>query len=226
VRTARLPILVVTASLVAGCTISTEPVVTPPTADEGGPSHAPGVATPAATPDLTAVALDAVFGTWRRTPARPSAELTGAAEDACRTEDAVGELPLVVVDARGEGELTLVFASPKAAAVCHAALSQAGEATADARPVAGYPDTPPDSEKLGLHDLEIVESGVGARTVLVGEVGPDVARVAAQFDDATWSNSTMGGGWYAIWWPGREPALTVAAVNRRSEAVDGFVPKP
>ena len=212
------------AAAIAACTIAT------PTTPHGpGPTTAPdqpGVATPLPTPDVTAVAEDAVFGQWRRAPAHPTPAITQAAESACREQAAVGALPLVVLDARGEGEVTVVFADPNAAAVCHAKVVQDGSATADARKVNGYPDPAPASQKLGVHDLEIIDATSGARTVLVGQVGPDVARVAAQFDDATWSNATMAGGWYAMWWPGREPALTVAAVNSRSEAVDGFAPEP
>jgi hypothetical protein len=131
-----------------------------------------------------------------------------------------------VLDARGEGEITVVFADQKAAAVCHAKVAEDGSATADARQVRGYPDPAPAAQELGVHDLETIEATTGSRTVLVGQVGADVARVAAQFDDATWSNATMAGGWYAMWWPGGNPVLTVAAVNRRSEAVDGFAPGP
>jgi hypothetical protein len=223
--TAVLTAALATAALLAGCTIATE--TAPPPPESAGPTDAAGAATPAVrTPDLTAVAEDAVFGRWRRAPAHPTPAIAQAAESACRAEAAVGALPLVVLDARGEGEVTVVFADAKAASLCHARVAKDGTATADARPVAGYPDAAPASQRLGVHDLEIVDSSSGARTVLVGQVGPDVARVAAQFDDATWSNASMAQGWYAMWWPGREPALTVAAVNNRSEAVDGFAPKP
>jgi hypothetical protein len=211
------------ALLAAACTAQPDPaVVATPPAD--GITPEPGLTSPRPTTDPDAAANDAVFGRWRRTPAHPTGQVVDAAETACRGQDAVGDLPLLVVDARGEGEATLVFADPKAAAVCHATLAAGGATTADARPVAGYPDTAPASRKLGAHDLEIVESKGGARTVLVGRVGPDVSRVAAQFEDATWSNASLADGWYAMWWPGREPALTVAAVDTRSEAVDGFSP--
>ena len=224
-RPVRSPLVAAGAALalavaLAGCSIPS-PTTAP---DQGDATGEPGAATPLPTPDVRAVAVDAVFGNWRRAPARPTAELSQAAETACRELDAVGRLPLVVLDARGEGEVTLVFAGPKAAAVCHATVTRAGTATADARPVQGDASSAPASKKLGVHDLEIIESTSGARTVLVGRVGPDVARVAAQFDDATWSNASMAGGWYAMWWPGSEPALTVAAVDSRSEALDGFAP--
>jgi len=206
------------ALVVAACAIPS-PSVAP-----GGTTTADGAATPRPSPDATSAAEDAVFGRWRRTPAHPTADMTVAAETACRDQPPVGDLPLVVTDARGDGELTLVFASAKAAAVCHATLARSGAATADARKVTRYPAPAPASEKLGIHDLEVIDSTTGARSVLVGQVAEDVARVSAQFQDATWSHASMADGWYAMWWPGRDPALTVAAVNRRSIAVDGFAP--
>jgi hypothetical protein len=208
------------AAALAGCSMqvpTTEPA-------NGARSQQPGPASPNSTADATSAALDAVFGRWRRTPAHATPDMTAAAESACRDDAAVRDLPLIVVDARGEGEVTLVFAGATQAAVCHAALTRGRAATADARGIQADTAAPPASKKLGAHDLEIVDSTVGARSVLVGRVGPDVARVSAQFDDATWSNASMAGGWYAMWWPGRDPALTVAAVDGRSEAVDGFAP--
>lgn len=208
-------------ALVAGACTFAAPQ---PTADAGGATSAPGVASLVPTPGATAVAQDAVFGPWRRAAAHPTPAIAQAAEAACRDQASVGALPLVVLDARGEGEVTVVFADAKAAAVCHAKVDEDGSATADARKVRGYPDPAPASQKLGVHDLETIDATTGSRTVLVGQVGPDVARVAAQFDDATWSNATMAGGWYAMWWPGGNRVLTLAAVNNRSEAVDGFTP--
>src|SRR4051812_39004458 len=87
--------LAVTASiavlLVAGCTIATPPT-SPADADA---TDAAGAATPRPTPDMTAVALDAIFGAWRRAPGHPTADVTQAIETACRTLSAVKQLPLV-----------------------------------------------------------------------------------------------------------------------------------
>jgi hypothetical protein len=210
--------------MVVAVTACAMEVPSEPPAVSGAPA-APRAATPRPTADASAAADDAVFGRWRRTPAHPTAEMTTATEAACRSLKPVGTLPMVVVDARGEGEVNAVFADARAAVVCHAALSAADVVeTVDARPVAGYPASPPGARKLGVHDLRVIDSTTGARSVLVGQVGEEVARVAAQFDDATWSNASMAGGWYAMWWPGRDKALTVAAVNTRSEALDGFSP--
>src|SRR5262245_21568636 len=134
--------------LAAGCTSQPEPVATPAPPDQITPE--PGLTSPRPTTDPVAAANDAVFGRWRRDPAHPTPQVTQAAEQACRGEDAVGTLPLVILDARGEGQATLIFADLKAAAVCHATLTRDGTATADARPVAGYPDTAPASQKLGV----------------------------------------------------------------------------
>jgi hypothetical protein len=210
---AALALAVLTA---AGCTFAA-PTAAP--GDNATPTS-PGAAS--ASPATTA--LDPVFAGWRRAPVHPSPQLVEAASAACRDQPAVGSKPLVVSDARGEGLLTLVFADADHAAVCHATVTESGIATADARALTGAASPAPGATKLGIHDLELVESSAGARNVLVGRVGSDVARVAAQFDDATWSNASMAGGWYAIWWPGGQPVLTVAAVDSRSGALDAFAP--
>ncbi len=209
---------------VAGCTMATEPAGPVRTA-RPEKSFAPIVATPLPTPDVDAIADAAVFGKWRRAPAYPTPKVRETSVAACREQEVVGDLPLKVLDARGEGEVTIVFADDSAAALCFAKATREGTATAAARPVAGYPETKAlDPEKLGVHDKEIIDAGAGSRFVVVGRVGDKVHDVGASFDDWTWGKASMAGGWYAIWWPGSEPALTIAASDARSIAIDGFTP--
>jgi hypothetical protein len=208
----------------AACTMATEPAGPVRTADAEG-TFAPIHATPLPTPDVNAIANDAVFGKWRRAPAYPTPKVRATAEAACREQDEVGDLPLKVLDARGEGEVTLVFADARTAVVCFATAKDETSATATARPVAGYPETKAlDPEKLGIHDEEIVDAGARSRFIVVGRVGDKVHDVGASFDDWTWGKASMADGWYAIWWPGSQPALTIAASDSRSIAIDSYTP--
>lgn len=219
--------LAVVAALAAGCTMATEPVAPAGTDDAGAAqaTFAPIKATPLPTPDVTAIANEAVFGKWRRAPAYPTPQVKEQAESVCREQDAVGDLPLAVLDARGEGEVTVVFADDKAATVCFATLTADGGAEATARKVAGYPDEAPlDPEKLGVHDKEVVDAGAQSRYVVFGQVGDRVHDVGASFDDWTWGKASMAEGWYVIWWPGSQPALSVAASDSRSIAIDSYTP--
>ncbi len=187
---------------------------------------ASGVRTPPPTPDVAAQADAATFGRWRPAPIRPSTAVAAAGEAACRTRDEVAALPLRVLDARGVGLLTMVFADDASAVLCRAEVAEDGSATAEARPVAGYgPKTgTPEEGTLGIHDLEVLQSSSGARTVVVGQVGDGVHSVGVNFDDATWSTAAMAGGWYATWWPGTAKALGVAASDLRSVVMDSYAP--
>ncbi len=92
--------------------------------------------------------------------------------------------------------------------------------------MAGYGPTTgtPEDGTLGIHDLEVLQSSSGARTVVVGQVGDAVHSVGVNFDDATWSTAAMAGGWYATWWPGTAKALGVAASDLRSVVMDSYAP--
>ena len=60
--------------------------------------------------------------------------------------------------------------------------------------------------------------------MVFGRVGDKVHDVGASFDDWTWGKASMANGWYAIWWPGAQPALTIAASDSRSIAIDSYTP--
>jgi hypothetical protein len=189
----------------------------------GGPISSGRGAVP--TPDATALADAAALGRWRPAPIAPSPGFAGAAEAACRATGSVGDLPLAVLDARGEGLATLVFATDQAAVLCRAAVDAAGSATATAREVRGIAGTtPPPTRTLGIHDLEAITDDAIVRTVVVGQVGDGVSHVSVNFGDATWSQATMANGWYATWWPSTKEALGVAAVDNRNVVIISYAP--
>jgi hypothetical protein len=211
-------ILVAAACLAAvGCAGPAPSVVTVRT-----PLVDAGEVSPIPTPDPTAVADTGVFGRWRRAPVTPSRAVAHAAETACRAQDGVGQLPMRVLDARGEGLLTLIFADDATTLACHAAVADDGTVIADVRAVEGLADAQPPAEgHLGAHDMEIINGPSGARVVIVGRVA-DVPEVGISFDDSTWGKATIADGWYAAWWPQASVALSVASVDRRSVVIDSF----
>jgi hypothetical protein len=180
------------------------------------------VGTPRPAADPSAAADAATFGPWRRRPVAPSSGVAAAAEDACRAQAAVGDLPLTLTDNRGDRVLTLVFTDATHAAVCHAAVTPARDATADARSlpevVAG---AAPAEGRLGAYDIEVIEARSGPRVVIVGRVS-DVPEVSVSFDDATWGRMSMNAGWYTAWWPQAALAMTVATVDRRNTVISSF----
>jgi hypothetical protein len=177
-----------------------------------------------AKPDPTAVANEASFGRWRPAPIRPSSTVAATLEAACRADEAVGEAPLAVLDARGEGLFTLVFGGD-APAVCRGTMADPDAAPAVVvRAIAdgAAPDAEP--EHLGGHDLEPVDAQTRPRNVLVGRVGDGVPGVSVNHDDATWTKASIANGWYAVWWPVAKEAIAVAAVDRRNTVMDSYAP--
>ncbi len=182
-------------------------------------------ATPRPTADVGAIAHAATFGRWRSAPVRPNADLTAQAELACRSDPLVGDLPLKVLDARGEGLLLLVFARDPAAVLCRAEASEDGSVVTVVRPIAGVGDAePPGPRTLGIREFEQVEGAASSRTVLVGRVGDDVRSIGVNFDDATWSTASMANGWYATWWPASAKPLGVAAIDNRNVVITSYAP--
>jgi catechol 2,3-dioxygenase-like lactoylglutathione lyase family enzyme len=190
----------------------------PATRASGRPTLAP--------PDPSAVAEEAAFGTWRPAPITPTPALATKIEDACRADATVGDLPLRVLDARGLGLATLVFADADGAVLCRAAVDQpGGTVSVVVRAVAGSAGaTPPEDGKLGIHDLEVVDETSTPRVVLVGTVGDGTHGVGINHDDATWTKARMENGWYAVWWPLAKEAIGVAASNSRNIVIDSFAP--
>jgi hypothetical protein len=223
--TAAAPVLgaVIALLLVGGCS--------PDAAIDDGASPSAAVATArprdsVPPPDPTAIAQEAEFGTWRPAPAPTTPDFRTAVEDACRTDDTVGDLPLRVLDARGLGLATLVFADDERAVLCRAAVdAPGGQATATVRPIAAADGaTAPEARTLGIHDLEVVDETSTPRIVAVGTVGDGVNHVAVNHDDATWTKGQMANGWYAVWWPLAKDALGIAAVDNRNIVIDSFAP--
>ena len=48
--------------------------------------------------------------------------------------------------------------------------------------------------------------------------------VSVNHDDATWTDASIGNGWYAVWWPLAKEAIAVAAVDRRNTVIDSYAP--
>ena len=188
-----------------------------------------GQATPAATdrnarPDPTAVANEASFGRWRPAPIRPSSARRGRRGGGCRADALVGDAPLAVLDARGEGLFTLVFAG-EAPALCRATMADPEAAPAVVvRAIVDGAAPEAEPEHLGGRDLEPVDAETRPRNVLVGRVGDGVPEVSVNHDDATWTDASIGNGWYAVWWPLAKEAIAVAAVDRRNTVIDSYAP--
>ena len=209
--------------LLAGCASDPSTPTNGPTSADATPPR------PTAAVDASTAANNATYSAWRRSPVKPTPEFAAAVEAACRVDKTVGNAPLMVLDARGEGRAILVFSSAggTSAVVCVANDDQSGILTADAHLI---PDStkanPPEAGHMGVHELFVVDNGGTSYSALVGQYGPDgVKDVAANFDaDAAWYTAASDNGWYAIWWPGEAKPLGVATSSRRNEVIDSYAP--
>jgi hypothetical protein len=218
-RPAAVPVSLLAALVLAACSpdLALEPVTDPPTTSER-PTVAPV--------NPSAFAEDAAFGQWRLAPIRPTSELATLVEDACRDDALVGDLPLAVLDARGLGLFTLVFADGSSAALCRVAVDEVDRSVeVVARAVNGAAGAEaPAARELGIHDLELVDESTSLRRVAVGMVGDGVNTVEVSFDDETWGKASMNNGWWATWWSGTAEALAIAAVDSRNVVITSFAP--
>jgi hypothetical protein len=220
-RGSTLATLAALAAILAGCA-SDAPV----------PSGAPVVSAaprPTSALDPSAAADAATYAAWRRAPVTPTPAFRSAVEAACRGDEAVGSMPLAVLDARGQGRAILVFsgAAGTAAVVCVADDDQAGSVTVKTHEVPGSAKAPvPEAGKMGVHDLFAIADGASSYSAVVGRYGPDgVKDVAANFDaDAAWYTAASDNGWYALWWPGQAKPRGVATSSRRTEVIDSYAP--
>jgi len=193
------------------------------------PSVLPGIETPTASaserPDPSAVAQAAAFGRWRSAAIIPEPAFQASIVQACRTEAAVGDLPLAVFDARGEGIGTAVFARDAEAVLCRAVATVGGSVTTEAGPIQAAADPLlPEVGRLGAHEILLVDAGTASRKVLVGRVGDRVFKVEVSFDPELWARASKDQGWYAIWWPAALNAIAVASSDTRSLVIDSFPP--
>ena len=153
-------------------------------------------------------------------------------EDGCRaSEPGIGELPVAVVDLRGDELVTVVFGDATAGYVCWSLLdSPAAPLEVRALDVAAGP-----ADGIDAVLYEPLQIGEATRVVLIGRVGPlsqprqvlgdqNPDKVIAQLGDEAFIWAAFDRGWYAMWWPGVDPTQSVAVTNGRNEVLASVVP--
>ena len=157
---------------------------------------------------------------WQPQPMRPSAAIVAEADRACREDIAFQpSLPLLLVDARGEGRLQLFYGDPNGGS---------GECDGifvgpDGSVRAGGPGGSSTSEAWqpnASDELVVMTRGASSGTLgedeehVAGRAGPEVARVQVIVDGiASPIEATVGNGWWAAWWPGGVACTEVVAIG-------------
>jgi hypothetical protein len=153
---------------------------------------------PAATHDLAEP--------WQARPFAVDPTLIAAAERICRDparQMFPAGLPLVLVDARGDNRLTLLFAGPADTSQCFLTRDGAGQLTFAGGEGSGGDVRP------ALGPTEIIFNGAGSEdhpvrptSHGVGRVGIAVATVELIPPSGVSVQASLNRGWFAAWWYG------------------------
>jgi hypothetical protein len=205
-----------------------------PQGSESAPGGTVAPSAHASTPPDPEAALAAVVtGPWRPAPGVPVESLVDPVIAACRaatvpsvdtTRAKVGDLPVAVVDVRGGGRVSVVFADPAHAVVCQAPLDDASAPVVRALRWQKATAPSPGPKSITIKLLEVIDEATAPRSLLVGEVGSQAFAVKDTFADDSHIQASMGGGWYVMWWPGADVPTVVSAVDNRSIAIGGVHP--
>ena len=174
--------------------------------------------------------------TWMAQPIQVGSEIAGAADRACRANDA-GLIPLtstaVVADVRGGGRIAVVFSGPREQVfLCLLVASNDGTMSwstgwggsrhsAEGPLSRGEirPEEPqaagadPASSAAGGGAADSAGGSAGAITTATGRVGRLVAAADLMLASGLRVRATTAAGWYAAWWPSDDRVAGYQAID-------------
>jgi len=217
------------AAILIGLTAVAACQSTDPSSAPGSPRATTESASPSAAVELPNAGL--ILGAWRPEPVPIPANLVPKVDQACRANlgrDFPAGATLVLIDARGGGEVQAYFASADGAwASCtHMVVDPLGGVSAERGHVVsagGLNDLQP----LKLEFTEFTWSSDHPITAsyLVGRAGAGVARVEIRSPGQPSILASSANGWWAAWIHGPTPArwgiVALDAVGREVDSVDG-----
>jgi hypothetical protein len=195
--------------------------------DAPEPTTEPSSPAPLASADPSAAAVDLLFGEWRPVALPVDQNLAEAMAFVCaRTADqdleaAMQHVPVALVDARGDGLVSVILADEHVAFECRLKLEKIGKeltstmigapARLDPGAIAPLEDT-----ALSVVSQTRVDEDAGSRTILIGRVGPKAYRVVAGFNDESEVTASKGNGWFYAWWPGTTGIGGISSLDNKS----------
>lgn len=217
-RTPPLVLLALLASLALAACGTSDGTATPgPGQASGEPTERP-IATVPGDP-----ALAAALGPWRRVPFQADPAFGAPFAAACRSADAsIGPMPVKVVDVRGRGWITVLFASDSAAFLCRTTVDDPTHPV-EVRAVA-VPSGPVSADQIDLALWTQVRIPPETITYAVGRVGPEPAEVIGGFVDQTFVFATHQNGWWVAWWPPQAASDGFAAVDHSHIVLNNVKP--
>ena len=182
--------------------------------DTGPTSTTDGPAGSEAIDDVTVpAAMALLLGPWRPEPVQLWPALLHIVAQTCaRSMQPFPPAPLIAVDARGEGRLETLFAGPGGMAMCNdMTIAPDGRVEAAGGGMTSV-DPAPQPPVAGLRSAGVSTSGGGdgrvTSSVIIGQAGEGIARVAVAMPGRPRMWATLSQGWYVFWFPGAIPAGT------------------
>ena len=169
-----------------------------------------------AEPEPSQVTFHDVGEPYQAQPFAVDPVLIAEAEGICR-EPEMGMVPagaqLVVVDARGENRLLLLFGGPGVDGQCFLTRMADGRLVSEGGG-SGMGNFQPDpgpnliEDRGGGSQSSIDETGKETSlSYSAGRVGPNVVRVVAVFETGATVDASVNRGWFGLWWPGNAKLL-------------------
>jgi hypothetical protein len=212
--------------------------------DASEPTVEPSPSSPSATADPSAAAVDLLFGGWRPVSLPVDEGLAEAMAFVCSNpadpdlKAVMQHVPVALVDARGDGLVSLILADEHVAFECRLMLEKIGSELTST--IIGAPTRLDPGAIAPLEDTAItvvshtrVDEDAGSRTILIGRVGPKAYRVVAGFNDESEVTASKGNGWFYAWWPGTtgiggistldNKSLVQSAVDSPADQIEGRV---
>jgi hypothetical protein len=215
---------VVSAACVQPAVPSIAPTIPSPT--DARPSEPGSPESSSPEPAVAASADGRVAGPWLAAPIALGDPQIAVVSDACavaareKLGEAEANLPTVVIDARGGGYATAIFADDLMAIVCFARFGVDGSsATVDSVDrLTSRVLEPLDGGAVEVDAVVRLDDQAGDRTVAFGRVGPEASAIQLGLDDGQVAASVAEDRW-AAWWPGMRPALGVSALSQTGVVV-------
>ena len=168
-------------------------------------------------------ALAAALGPWRRVPYQADPSFGVPFVAGCRAAEAgIGSMPAKVVDVRGRGWITALFASDTAAFLCRTTVDDPTHPV-EVRAVA-VPGGSVVGDQIDLALWTGVRIAPETITYAVGRVGPVPAEVIGGFVDQTFVFATHENGWWVAWWPPQAASDGFAAVDNSHLVLNNVKP--
>ena len=171
-----------------------------------------------AEPDPSFLVVHDLAEPYQAAPFAIDARLVAEAERICRDpqmQTVPAGAQLVVVDARGDNRLLLLFGGPGVDGQCFLRRERNGQLQSEGGGSGmGNIDPPPGPNELrdrggGSQTSVGIDGKEVSLTYLVGRAGVNIARVDVVLASGTTLQASLNGGWYGLWWPGLESNVSV-----------------